>query len=69
MNNLDKLLTKAEIEKARLQIRFNPSDRNERFGIKWYPDEYSDDHFYSYHDNLDNAARLLLNELTEHFKW
>jgi hypothetical protein len=65
MYNLKQLIQKAINKNCRLQIRFDPEENGEQWRIKFYP-QYSDDaHFYSYHQDLDAAARRLLDELED----
>ena len=69
MNNLERLIQKAAENDCRIMIRFDPSEQEESWGIKFYPEEDDDAHFYAYHDNLDAAARKLLDELEGFKKW
>lgn len=62
MSNLEKLIQKATAQQCRLQIRFDPFEEEENWGIKYYPDADDDAHFYAYHFDLDCAARQLLDE-------
>lgn len=63
MDSLQRLIRQAEEKSYRLSIHFDSQIAGEEWGIKLYPEEHSDAHFYSYHTSLDTAARLLLDEL------
>lgn len=69
MDNLERLIQKAHDKECRLQMRFDPEERGEKWGIKFYPELDDDAHFYAYHDDLNQAARQLLDELQGFNKW
>ena len=69
MDNLQNLINKAQETGNRLQIRFDPQERGEEWGIKFYPYENDDAHFYAYNSDIGNAARQLLDELQEQKSW
>ncbi len=61
MHNLRQLLDKAKIAGAPITIEYAPV--YDEWSIKYYIEPHSDDHFYAYHKDVDNAAYLLLDEL------
>lgn len=63
MSNLERLITKATENGCRLLIQFDPEERGEQWGIKFYPESDDDAHFYAYTSDLDSSARQLLDEL------
>jgi hypothetical protein len=69
MTNLERLIEKTVNSDFRLQIRFDSEDISEQWSIKIYPEKEGDGHFYAFHENLEDAARLLLNELQDAKKW
>jgi hypothetical protein len=69
MDNLERLIQKAVDNQCRLQIRFDPEEKGEQWGIKFYPELDDDGHFYAYHEYLQTAARKLLDELAKSNKW
>lgn len=69
MDNLRRLIAKAEHKGYRLLMRYDGEDRGEEWCIKLYPDAEDDAHFYAYHSNLDDCARHLLGEIEEHGRW
>ena len=68
MNNLQKLIQKSASKGCRLLMRFDPDEQGEQWGIKFYPEHDDDAHFFAFHDDIDVAARKLLDELQD-FKW
>lgn len=68
MQNLTKLIDKSIEKNCRLQIRFDPEESGEQFGIKFYPEADNGAHFYAYHDSIEEAARIILDELRG-FQW
>ena len=69
MNNLERLIEKAESKACRVMICFDPLEEGEQWGIKFYPHLSDDAHFYAYNDDLDSAARQLLDELRGFTEW
>ena len=69
MTNLERLIQKANAEGCRILMRFDPQETGEQWGIKYYPNYDDDDHFYAYHNDIDTAARKLLDELQGFSKW
>jgi len=69
MNNLEKLIHKAAANGCRIQMRYDPSEPGEEWGIKYYPEDDDDAHFYAYHVDLDSAARQILDELKGFPAW
>jgi RNA binding exosome subunit len=69
MDNLQRLIHKASEKGCRLLIRFDPQEKDEEWGIKFYPEHDDDAHFYAYNNDLGNAARQLLDELQGFNKW
>ncbi len=68
MNNLERLIQKANEKGCRLLIRYDPSQTDEEWGIKFYISD-DDAHFFAYHEDLEIAARKLLNELKGFKSW
>lgn len=69
MQNFQRLIDKARERGCRLQVRFDPEEVGEQYGIKFYPHLDEDAHFYAYNDNLDEAARQILDELRGFIAW
>ena len=69
MNNLERLIAKADEKNCRILMRFDPEEVGEEWGIKFYPEDDDDAHFYAYNSDLDSAARQLLDELQGFTKW
>lgn len=66
---LKRLMHTAEERACRLAFRFDPEETGEEWGIKLYPHQDDDAHFYAYNTDLDAAARLLLDELRGFSAW
>jgi hypothetical protein len=69
MSNFMKLADKANNKGCRLLIRFDPQEHGEEWGVKFYPDEDDDGHYYAYNSDLDAACHQLLDELQGFSKW
>lgn len=69
MDNLNRLLDKANEKGCRIQLRFDPKEDEEKWEVKFYPFYHDDAHFYAYHNDLNCAAKLLLDEVSEFKKW
>jgi len=69
MNELNKLIQKADERVCRLAFRYDPFEHGEKWGIKFYPHQDGDAHFYAYNDDLNAAARQLLDELRGFNEW
>ena len=69
MDSLQRLIQKADEKMCRLQIRYDPNERGEQWGIRFYPHEDDDAHFYAYNTELEAAARQLLDELQGFTAW
>lgn len=69
MDSFLRLINKAIENDCRLQVRFDPEERGEEWGIKYYPDNDDDAHYYAYNSSLESASRQLLDELRGAFKW
>jgi hypothetical protein len=67
MTELERLVQKANEHNGVIMIRFNPAEIGEQWGIKYYPKHYEGAHYYAYHDDLNTASRMLIDEL-EGFK-
>ncbi len=68
MNNLERLIQKANEKGCRLLIRFDPNEIGEEWGVKFYISD-DDAHFFAYHEELEIAARKLLDELQGFKSW
>lgn len=69
MGSFIRLVNKATENGCHIQVRFDPEERGEEWGIKYYPYGYDDAHYYAYNRDLESTSRALLDELTEAFKW
>ena len=69
MNNLDKLVLKAIEKDCRLSFRFDPDEEDEQWELKFYPDKGDCAHFYAFNNDLQEAARQLLDEIRGFDKW
>lgn len=69
MDNLKRLISKAEHKGYRLLMRYDGEERGEEWCIKLYPDPEDDAHFFAYHTHIDQAAYQLLGEVEEHGRW
>jgi hypothetical protein len=67
MNDVERLISRARIKECRIQIRFNPEDKGEEWEIKLYPEMNDDAHFYAYSSDINQAAKLVLDEVQEEF--
>ncbi len=63
MENLKRLIEKAQQKECRLTIEFDPSDKGEEWGLKFHPVLFDDGHYYAYNSDLEMASRQLLDEL------
>lgn len=59
---LNKLVKKAQEKNARFKIRYNPEEE-ECWGIKYYPFQNLDDHYWSYGKDFENTVQKLLSEI------
>lgn len=69
MSHFEKIIDKANDKGCRLLIRFDPKENGEEWGVKFYPDDDDDAHYYAYNSDLDAACRQLLDELQGFSKW
>jgi hypothetical protein len=69
MSSFIKLVNKATEHGCRIQLRYDPEERGEEWGIKYYPDSNDDAHYYAYSRDLESTSMQLLEELTGAFKW
>ena len=69
MRSFDRLITKAKAHGCRVLVRFDPSEIGEEWGVKFYPHEDDDAHFYAYNTDLESSSRQLLDELQGFTEW
>ena len=69
MTNFDKLIARTSEKGGILNLRFNPEERGECWGIKYYPNPDDDGHYYAFHDDLNECAHKILDELSGFSKW
>ena len=69
MSDFQRLMQTAQAKNCRLMIRFDPEEFREEWGVKFYPHEDDDAHFYAYNSDLNAASRQLLNELQGFTSW
>ena len=65
MENVTRLMKKAESTQCRVLIQYDPEEIGEEYAIKYYPEPCSDAHYYAYNTSLDSACHQLLDELRE----
>lgn len=69
MNEVEKLIQRAKSRNCRIQMRFDPQEVGEEWGIKFYPEDDDDAHFYAYSNDLNTAAHKILDELQGFSSW
>lgn len=67
MDNVSRLVSRANIKRYRIQIRFDPEQQGEEWEVKLYPDMDDDAHFYAYSSDLNSACKQLLDEVQAEF--
>lgn len=63
MDSFERLIHRAVSNGHRFVVSHDPSERNEEWGIKYYPEADSEGHYYAYASSKEDAARRLLDEL------
>lgn len=69
MSNLQRLIQKAIEKDCCIKMRFDPDEDGEQWGIKFYPHKGYESHFFAYHEDLEIASRLLMDELEGFGEW